>query len=421
MPDISELLQRAGQALQQDRLSDAQEALDGAKAVNPTQLGLWSLCGEVSVRKGDLPGAIADYRRELQLHPAFLSAYPPLASAQIAAKRHDDAAATLREWQKADPTNSRPLTMLVGMLVNDGKAAEAVKAGEEGMSQLPQYARSDGPLLFYLGTAEYKTGNRTKAIGMWVDALRTDDLAIKNSAAYALADANVDLPLADAAQRDVLERMSLVTEGWTLNENILVLLSSTGALAAAWDTMGWILFREGKTADAERYLRAAWRNSPHGTIGEHLGEVEAARGNHRAALEDYQLALAAEQKAGTAGQSAEDADTLPLLKQRIAAEQKSGVRSGITDPQAALLRLRTWKLGSAGGRNGTAQYRMLLGRGRVVRSETALRGGKSLPGAPELIAHAAVEDFFPGMTYSQLVHVATLKCNGSTCDLVMDQ
>ena len=81
---------------------------------------------------------------------------------------------------------------------------------------------------------------------------------------------------------------------------------------AVWDTLGWILYREGKLDDAESYLKAAWINIQSDTVAEHLGELEVARGRKNEALTAYQTGDSgvtsrsrAEKAAGTGGGSAE--------------------------------------------------------------------------------------------------------------------
>lgn len=418
VPDITQMLAKAAQAVAQGRLQEAESTLDAARAVNPSQLGLWSMYGDINARKGNTAAAESDYRKELQLHPDFLLIYRSLAILEMSHKQYDKAAATLQQWEAADPGNAQPYAMQLSMLLDQGKYAEAAKAGDDGLAKLPVEVRTDPQFLFYVGTAQCKAGHRDKGVPLLLQALQTNNLALKNSVAYTLADMDVDVAAAYTAQSDVLDRMGLVNEGWTLTEDINGLLANTDAMVAAWDTMGWILFRQHKIAEAEAYVRAAWRNNPNTAVGTHLGEIETARGNHRAALADYEMALAAASRPGVP-ETAENAENVALLRNKIAEEQKAGTKSGVTDPAAALAAVRTLKLGAAGGRNGSAEYGVLLGRGKVVRALAASQTGPIHAG-PELIARANVAEFFPGPGYMQLVHVGKLNCDGTTCEFVVE-
>jgi hypothetical protein len=50
-------------------------------------------------------------------------------------------------------------------------------------------------------------------------------------------------------------------------------LNPTGILAAYWDTLGWVYYRQGKFDRAENYLRASWMITQGNTEADHLAEV----------------------------------------------------------------------------------------------------------------------------------------------------
>jgi hypothetical protein len=59
-----------------------------------------------------------------------------------------------------------------------------------------------------------------------------------------------------------------------------------------WDTLGWILFEEGKTPETEKYLRSSWLRAT-GEVGYHLGRACEAEGNEPEAIRMYELSLGA--------------------------------------------------------------------------------------------------------------------------------
>ena len=99
-----------------------------------------------------------------------------------------------------------------------------------------------------------------------------------NDAAFELADAKQELPLDDAKERAALEKLTAETQSWTLDESAQTLRAKTSLLVASWDTMGWILFREGKAKEAKSFIEAAWANNPKAELRAHLDEVDAALG-----------------------------------------------------------------------------------------------------------------------------------------------
>jgi tetratricopeptide (TPR) repeat protein len=82
---------------------------------------------------------------------------------------------------------------------------------------------------------------------------RPDDPAAMNALGYTLADHSQELPKA----RKLIERA----------------YAAAPKNAAILDSLGWVLFRQGHSEQAESYLRAAYADDRGGDIAAHLGEV----------------------------------------------------------------------------------------------------------------------------------------------------
>jgi Flp pilus assembly protein TadD len=82
---------------------------------------------------------------------------------------------------------------------------------------------------------------------------RPDDPAALNALGYTLADHSRDLPRA----RRLIERAH----------------AAAPKNAAILDSLGWVLFRQGHSAEAESFLRVAYAEDRGGDIAAHLGEV----------------------------------------------------------------------------------------------------------------------------------------------------
>lgn len=92
-----------------------------------------------------------------------------------------------------------------------------------------------------------------------------------NALGYTLADRNLRLD----------EAFTLIDKALKLNPDNPAIL----------DSMGWVLFRQGKLTEAEGYLRRAYAREPDGEIAAHLAEVLAAQGRRDEALQLIQDAL----------------------------------------------------------------------------------------------------------------------------------
>ncbi len=438
-PSPADLLRQAGQAIDANHLAEARAALDRLRTLNARQPGLWAAYAVLSLREKDPGTAVVDFRKELALHPDNDPVYSPLTAALVQLNRRPEALDAARAWAAVAPADPRPVGLEVNLLLDEGQNGKALEAGTAGLARLPESARHDPSLQYSLGLAELRAGDKAAGAKRLVQMLSgTDDSSVRNSIAYALADAGSELPTAEATARQAIERMELESEGWSLGGGSQPLQFGTPLLVAAWDTLGWALFREGKPAEAEPYIRAAWRNVLHGTVGEHLSEVEAALGRPAAAAADLQLAVAA---AGAANpQSGVERAELAAMEARlktVAAVERSGghasaKRAGVgqggdaTGDAAAstpdLLRLRTFSLGPAGGRNGSATYAVLLARGKVVAAASIAGAGSALPGADALLAHANLSTLFPATgSFVQLVHLFVVSCAPKGCELVLQR
>ncbi|MGB9670162.1 MAG: tetratricopeptide repeat protein [Halothiobacillaceae bacterium] len=85
------------------------------------------------------------------------------------------------------------------------------------------------------------------------------------------------------------QRNIRLDEAFTLIEKALKLNPDSPAIL---DSMGWVLFRQGKLAEAEGYLRRAYARDPDGEIAAHLAEILAAQDRRDEALQLIQDALA---------------------------------------------------------------------------------------------------------------------------------
>jgi tetratricopeptide (TPR) repeat protein len=100
---------------------------------------------------------------------------------------------------------------------------------------------------------------------------RPGDSQVQNALGYTLADHNRNLP----------ESRQLITAA----------LAQSPDNAATLDSMGWLLFREGKYAEALEYLKRSSKAGADPEIDLHIGEVQWAMGEQAAARQTWAKAL----------------------------------------------------------------------------------------------------------------------------------
>ena len=99
--------------------------------------------------------AIADYKKEIELHPETTFAYNDLANLYAGQGQWSDAEQTLEAWAKADPANPEPNARLgsLQMVQKQYKDAEASLQSAIALSTEPDQ------LKVQLGEAQVKAGD----------------------------------------------------------------------------------------------------------------------------------------------------------------------------------------------------------------------------------------------------------------------
>ncbi len=418
--DAGRLVGNAYQALQRRDLDEARRQLDEAKALNGEQAWLWATYGYLELAKYQVPTAVEDFQKELTLHPETYAAYAPLAQAQRMLNQRKEAQGTLEKWAEAQPESLAPATMRMGMLAADEDFAGAVSVGEKAAERLPEKVKDDENFQFLLGDAQMKAGMKEKGRVALVTVLKkTEDAGRMNDSAYGLADAGLELPLAETKIREALAKQTEETQGWTLDEDPRLLLARTQSLAASWDTMGWILYREGKVEEAKSYVHAAAMNTQHAEVFEHLGEIEESQGHQEKAIHDFELALATFSGYDAMGVRTPPREKEKELTAKLERMRKRGPRAGGGEvSKQELIKLRTVALGPAGALNGTEEFRLLLRGGKVARAEKS--GEKEIAGGEARVKEAKVGDFWPAGSEASLVRQGFLNCHTGLCELVLE-
>jgi tetratricopeptide (TPR) repeat protein len=137
------------------------------------------------------------------------------------------------------------------LYADTGDLPRAISMLEQGITEYP-----DSVDLRYAAASVYEEQGRVPdALRELTDVAneRPEDPAALNALGYTLADHSRDL----ARARNLIERA----------------YAAAPKNAAILDSLGWVLFRQGHSVEAETYLRAAYADDRGGDIAAHLGEV----------------------------------------------------------------------------------------------------------------------------------------------------
>ena len=367
-----DLISRANSLEQIRDLAGASALLDKARKISDSTPYLWSNYGYIELTHHNFDEAIADFHKELERHPdeghvvvllslalkqsgktmpsrKVLADYfdahtgdrevtQALVSSQTAAQQYGGAVTTLEIATAAQPNDLSLKVLLANTLLLDGRKTDAAKAAKAAL-----------------------------------DAADADDYEILNDAGYALAESGIDLPYAERSSRIAINVLEAQTAAITPAEVNSSAYAKSNLLIASWDTLGWILYLNGKLDEAEPLLVAAWRNSYHPEVGDHLGQLYEEEGKPKQAYELYGLAS-----------SSREGSRPPAVEKHIQSSLSALRPKGDhTDFDQALLKARMVPLKRVPGADGAGTFRLQLTSAGVADFAVSL--GRSLdPAARKL-------------------------------------
>ncbi len=160
--------------------------------------------------------------------------------------------------------------MLARVYIQMKRYVEAKDIAQQGISINPAYPS----LYFVLGVAEDKLGNFEKSLELMRKVLKFDpnNYMALNYIGYSYAEKGIRL---DEAERLIRKALSLAPDD-----------------AFIIDSMGWVLYQQGRYTDAYKYLKKAVERVPSDpTLREHLADVLLKLGRKEEAIQHYKKAL----------------------------------------------------------------------------------------------------------------------------------
>lgn len=308
------LMAEAQDALQQGDVSTAQARFDQARTAHQDEPGMWAFASELAARKGNDIEGQTDMQKEIDLHPEEREKLlPALLFFELKQKHNADAANTLEAMRQLDPNKPEWTRQEAALMLEDKRYEDAIALLEDAALHNP----GDKWTLLALGNAQIAGGRTREATRTLETSLEgATDPMLLNDGAYALAEHNLDLPLAAKDARAALDLLEAKTRAVVPDKVEQADLGTQTLLSAAWDTYGFIQMTQGNTTQAEPYLRAAWVSSQHPEVGYHLGTLLEKEGQPQQALDAYLLAQ-------SAGPRFSQSDA---LQARVSALEKQGLQ-----------------------------------------------------------------------------------------------
>jgi tetratricopeptide (TPR) repeat protein len=283
------LARDAGDAIAQGRLEAALRLADAALASDPENAVAWNERGRALAVSHRLPEAERAYRRAVELDPRQPYAWRNLGGALEHQGKGAEAIEAFRRQTEVTPKQPQAWRELGLVLEREKRPGEAIAPLERAIELAPK----DATALLALGRVQVAAGTPKRAIESFERALvLAPDPWSLNEAAYALGDAGVELARAAAwAEKAVAgyaAQLAAAREGRSLVGEAELSRRTLGA----WDTLGWIRFRQGRLDEAERWVAAAERLRRSAVVSAHLGEILEHAGRRGEAIDAYARAVA---------------------------------------------------------------------------------------------------------------------------------
>jgi tetratricopeptide (TPR) repeat protein len=415
-PEAARAYDDAGVAAQNNNVPGAIDILKHAVEADPhfTRARMW--LAELYAFTGQRDAALEQLRAARKADPGQPVTYKALVASLMGMQRYEEAVSVLQEVVKTNPEDAEAFSNLSGALLALKRYSEAADAVESAIKLRPD----QGSLYAQLGYAYLHAGNDDKSLTAFKKAVEIDPRPLWfNNAGYELADANKQLPLAleyaEKAVREEEEASAKVKLSDLKKED----LAYTSALAAYWDTLGWVYFRMGNLDQAEKYINSAWLLSQSPTVGDHLAQVYEMQHRKESAINTYRLALYQfSLRPRGISKSDEEKQSRSRLE-HLSPGGASDSRNMIATSDE-LNRMRTIKLPRLITKSGSAEFFVLLAPGSKVEDAKFISGSEELKSSAKALRPVDFKLRFPDERPARLLRRGILSCfEYSGCSFVL--
>jgi tetratricopeptide (TPR) repeat protein len=265
-PETAQLRERIAlsyvRAGQKDKATAVLEEIIRREPLRPE---IYNFAGELYEEMKQDDRAFSNYQQSIVVNPNQLQPYLRASFIQLKAKRVDDALQTLATAREKNP-RAFQVPYFTGLALSEKKEyAKAVNAfieAETLAAQTDGTSKFDSSFYFYYGAACERSGDFDKAVALFQKSLQLDSEndAAANYLGYMWADKGTNL----------VEAVALIQRA----------LAQEPDSGAYLDSLGWALFKMGRTEEALIHLRrAAELIKADPVIFEHLAEVMLKTGN----------------------------------------------------------------------------------------------------------------------------------------------
>jgi tetratricopeptide (TPR) repeat protein len=390
----SELLDAAEAAYNNGKFQESVDLMERVVRSEPEHKTAYNDLGRAYLAVGDFARAEKALTKATEIDPFSPYAFNNLGRVFRAQRRFEEAEKAFRKQIEIDPLDKWAHENLGDMLLDQEKYSAAEKELEKAIAITPKNPR----LYASLGHAQLSLAKVEEARGSFARAIdASPSPSIWNAVAFSLAENKTDLDRAQDYAESAVSTVSALLRNVRLDSMKPQELGSVNLLGACWDTLGWIYFRKGDMAAAERYLKSSWQLMQDNVVADHLGQLYERVGKKDPAV-DYYAYAALDPHPAREGR-----------KHLAALVGESKVASCLDERRDRPGALRTFDVRLPGGA-GDASFFVILAPGNVVDDTRFISGDESLrPFADELKKIRFAQEF-PDKRDTRIVRRGILSC-----------
>lgn len=417
--DLDELMQQGEFSERRNDYQAAYNIFQKVARQDPTHKGVWRQLGYVETMMNRREEGIRDFQKQVEVDPFDALAYAQLGWSYFNARKNTEGLAALKKAIEIDPLNHAAHNMLGFYYFGNKDYVNAAPELEKSLATGSE-AGDESSTLPMLATCWFELKQPEKAaelLGRLVEA--SPEPRTWNAAAYQMAENNFQLDkakeYAQLAIKTLNERLTSVDES-AFNATDM---NNTSLLSQTWDTLGWIYFKSGDAARAEKYVYAAWILSQNETIGEHLGEIYEKLGRTQDAIRFYAMSSKDFFSIPSQGPAPSDPARVRLVKLAGRVRAQSLVEKYHSDPS----QMRTFHLGRIAPSGSKAELLFVFGAGPKIEAMHMLNGDNAvLESLKKSALPIGKMISFPEDAPVKLVRQGFLNCSRYTqgCDLVLN-
>ena len=404
-----ELMTLADQQFRRNDIAGEKATLLALQQKAPDTPYLLSMLGYVALRENQPDTAIDDLKKELAKHPDDNVSIPVLlANVYVWQKRFAEAVALLESYEPRNDV-SVSLTLANAQRLN-GDAAGAVATLQRASANHAE----NRPMMNAYANALHRVHRDVEAAAVAKAAMdESDDPGVLNDNSYLLAEMGTDFDVAEKNARKSIDMREADTARIAVTEANTAAFVASANLIAAYDTLAYVLLKEGKAAEAEPYQQAAWFGRQDITLGDHLALIQEARGHRDEALATDELALATSNAVNNKDDYGEVQASVDRLR-KAGAQHKGGSAT------QSLQTLRTFQVHRLPDAKGWGTFRIQVGAGGVMESEMVNGSAAVKPMSAEL-KQLKMQGGVPPGSKAKLLRDGVLSCSAgqATCEFVL--